>query len=202
MTFPSFYNKVQDIELYDPLSKMLGAFDDGIIKFKYIIAVKAAGHSCPTVAGAYLMLAKGLKELYPDSLPVRGEIKVEFKERMQDGVAGVIANVVSMITGATEFSGFKGIQGNFARHSLMSFGSDISSSMRLTRKDSGVSIDIYYDPSSVVADDRMIPLMNKILSKNADIKEEKLFGELWQDRVKRLLIDNFDNNKVVRITKV
>jgi hypothetical protein len=78
----------------------------------------------------------------------------------------------------------------------------VSSSIRLTRKDNGASIDIYYDPSSVVADDRMIPLMNKILSKNADIKEEKLFGELWQDRVKRLLIDNFDNNKVVRITKV
>jgi len=53
----------------------------------YIQLVKAAGHSCPTVAGAYAMSYHALKVLYPDSLPVRGEIKVEFKESLEDGVA-------------------------------------------------------------------------------------------------------------------
>lgn len=202
MEYPEFYDRVEKIKLYDPISDILGSFEDGVIQFKYIQIVKAAGHSCPTVAGAYLMTIKALKALYPDKLPVRGEIKVAFKEALEDGVAGVISSVVTQITGATEKSGFKGLGGRFARHSLMTFNAPIKSSARFTRTDTGKSVDVFYDPSSVGGNPKQQMLMQKIMQNQAT-KEEKLeFGKLWQQRVEKILIDNFDNESVIKVVEV
>lgn len=202
MEYPKFYDNVQKVKLYDPLSELLGSFEGGVIQFKYIQIVKAAGHSCPTVAGAYLMTLRALKALYPDTLPVRGEIKVEFKEAMEDGVAGVIGNVVAQITGATDKSGFKGLGGKFVRHSLMFFNAPINSSARFTRTDTGKSVDVYYDPSSVQGDPKQQMLMQKIMQGQADQEEKKEFGRLWQQRVEKILIDNFDNENVLKVVNV
>ena len=54
MSYPKFYDKIEKIELYDPLSEVLGAFEDGKYSIEYKDVVKSAGHSCPTVAGAYI----------------------------------------------------------------------------------------------------------------------------------------------------
>ena len=54
------------------------AIDDGIYEFSYLEIVKAAGHSCPTVAGAYLMTLEALKSLYAEQRAIRGDIKVSF----------------------------------------------------------------------------------------------------------------------------
>lgn len=186
MSYPDFFKTIEVIKVQDPLSNVLGAFDMGIYEFSYLDVVKSAGHSCPTVAGAYLMTLMALKALYDDELAVRGNIKVEFKEALEDGVAGVIGNVVSQITGATDRSGFKGLNGKFARHSLMDFNSDINSSCRFTRVDSGKSIDIFYDASSVKPSQGLQPLMQKIMAGSAEAEEIKEFGKLWQDRVKRI----------------
>ncbi len=109
MNYPDFFNKIEVIKVQDPLSAVLGAFAKGEYEFNYLDVVKSAGHSCPTIAGAYLITAEALKALYPNELAVRGNIKVEFKESLEDGVAGVISNVASQITGATDKSGFKGL---------------------------------------------------------------------------------------------
>jgi formylmethanofuran dehydrogenase subunit E len=194
MRYPPFYDDVETITLYDPLAEILGSFEKGEIRFKYTQIVKAAGHSCPTVAGAYLMTLKALEALYPDSQPVRGEIKVAFKESMEEGVAGVIANVISNITGATEKSGFKGLGGKFARHSLMEFGADIDSNARFTRTDTNQSVDVFYNPQIVPANPDMQPLMQKIMRGVGSAEEKKLFGEYWQERVKEILT-NYQNYK-------
>ena len=60
MNYPSFFDRVEPISLQDPLSNFLGAFVDGKLDITYLDCVKLAGHSCPTVAGAYLMACKGL----------------------------------------------------------------------------------------------------------------------------------------------
>jgi len=39
--------------------------------------------------------------------------------------------------------------------------------------------------------------MQKTISGNATIHEKNKFGQLWQKRVEKLLIDNFDNPEVV-----
>lgn len=186
MNYPKFFDTVERIKVVDPLSNVLGAFEGGVYEFNYLEVVKAAGHSCPTVAGAYITTLVGLKALYPNSPAIRGEIKVEFKESLEDGVAGVISNVISQITGATDKSGFKGLGGKFARHSLMKFDAKISSSVKFTRVDNGKSVDVYYDPSLVGGSPKMQPLMQKMMGGMANKEEMKEFGELWQDRVKRI----------------
>jgi len=186
MNYPKFYDEVEVIKVKDELSNVLGTFQNGEYEFGYLDVVKSAGHSCPTVAGAYVMTLQALKALYLDEVPVRGDIKVEFKESLEDGVAGVIGNVISQITGATDKSGFKGLGGVFARHSLMFFDADINSSARFTRVDTGKSVDVFYDPSSITPDPKMQPLMQKVMQKSATKDEFEEFGRLWQDRVERI----------------
>ncbi|MDQ1264182.1 MAG: hypothetical protein QG559_1183 [Campylobacterota bacterium] len=196
MKYPKFFDTVESIKVVDPLSNILGAFEDGIYEITFLEVVKAAGHSCPTVAGAYITTLVGLKALYPNSPAQRGGIKVEFKESMEEGVAGVIGNVISHITGATEKSGFKGLGGKFARHSLMSFNAKISSSVKFTRLDNGKSVDVYYDPSLIGGSPKMQQLMQKTMAGMATKEEIREFGELWQDRVGRI----FEN--IPMVTKV
>lgn len=199
MSYPEFYDKVETIKVKDQLSNALGAFDEGEYEFSYLDVVKSAGHSCPTVAGAYIITLAGLNALYPNERAVRGNVKVEFQEALEDGVAGVVGNVISQITGATDKSGFKGLSGQFARHSLMSFNSDIDASARFTRVDNNTSVDITYNPSSIMPNPAMQPLMQKMMQGVATADELKEFGRLWQDRVARI----FENlNEVVRVEEV
>lgn len=196
MKYPDFFKTIEPITLKDDLSNFLGSFEDGIIEFTYLDVVKAAGHSCPTVAGAFLMTREALKVLSKDQTPKRGEIIVEFKEDMEEGVAGVIANVISNITGATSTNGFKGIGGRFSRCDLMFFNCDISSNVRFSNMDSTRSIDVYYDASSVVPEPKQSELMNKIMHGQASKEEAKEFGILWQKRVENIF-NNYE--KVINI---
>ena len=200
--YPEFFDDVEEIVVKDPLSDVLGTFKDGVIKIKYLAIVKMAGHSCPTVAGAYLMAVKGLKALYPDTLPVRGEIKVEFKEDESEGVAGVIGSVMTNITGATEISGFKGLAGKHSRKDLMFFNSDINSSVRFTRLDTGKSVDVFYSHQKVPGNPLMNELMQKVLGGVATENEKQSFGKLWQERVKKILCDFKDDEEVCRVVEV
>lgn len=196
--YPIFFKDVETITMYDPLAKALGSAENGLIKYNYKQIVKFAGHSCPTVAGAYLLVLKALKVLYPDTTPIRGEIKVAFKDSIEDGVTGVISNVISNITGASGKGGFKGLNGNFARHSLLEFGTNIKAAVKFTRVDTQQSVELMYDPSVVPPSSKLQELMKKILSNSADAKEVEEFGKLWQNRVKRILIDNFDNDEIIK----
>jgi len=199
MSYPKFFDDVASIEVVDPIATVLGAFENGAYEISYVDVVKSAGHSCPTVAGAYLITSEAMKVLYPNERVIRGDVDVMFKEELEDGVAGVIGNVISHITGATDKSGFKGLGGKFARHSLMHFNADINSSARFTRVSNGKSVDVNYNPNSVPADPQMMPLMQKILSGGASADEKKRFGELWQERVKRIF-ENVD--KAITVTQI
>ena len=196
MSYPKFYDEIETIKVVDPLSFALGAFDKGEYEFSYLDVVKSAGHSCPTVAGAYIITLTALNALYPNERAVRGNVKVEFAEALEDGVAGVIANVISQITGATDKSGFKGLQGKFARHSLMSFNSDIDSSAKFTRVDTNESVEVVYNPAEIKPNPKMMQIMQEMQSGNATKESNIEFGKLWQDRVQRIF-ENLDS--VVRI---
>lgn len=197
MKYPEFYNQVETITLYDPLSDFLGAFEDGMIEFSYLDVVKSAGHSCATMAGAYLMTLTALKALYKGETAQRGGIKIFFKGDMEEGVMGVISNTFSLITGATELSGFKGIGGNFARHSLMSFNADIRGGFRFERTDTGDSVDLVYKP--IPPDDKQMLLMQKIMGKQASTEDVIEFKALWQERVRKTLLEHKEDPNVIRI---
>ena len=198
MITPDFFNDVTPIIMRDPLAEVLGAVDKGLIEYTYTDVVKLAGHACPTVAGAYLMLEKGLNALYGDDTPIRGEIKVFVKGTLGEGVIGVISNVASMITGATTIGGFHGLAGHFDRRDLLFFVADMTSDMILERVDTGTRVELSYDPSFVVADERMGELLVRIASGSADADDRELFGTLWQDRVRRILIECKNDSRLVR----
>lgn len=201
MKTPDFFNLISPITMADPLAEVLGAAENGILEYHYEEVVKLAGHSCPTVAGAYLMIQKGLKALYGDETPIRGEIKVMMKGKLGEGVVGVIANVASMITGATEKGGFHGLGGQFDRRDLLSYEVAIEGEMALERTDTLERVVLSYDPTFVPADPMMGAVLPLILSHRADKGERDLFGTLWQERARRILIDYRDDERLVRCVK-
>ncbi|TET88361.1 MAG: hypothetical protein E3J96_03450 [Sulfurovum sp.] len=201
MKYPTFFDKVQPIQLQDPLSNFLGAFEDGLMEINYLECVKLAGHSCPTVAGAYLMALKGLEALYGDQLPQRGSIHVSMREGEAEGVTGVICNVISFIAGANGASGFKGIGGNFSRDNLVSYNVPMDGEVKLTRLDTDESVTLSYNPSMVPADAMMQPLMGKSLQGLASEGEKKQFGKLWQERVEKILLSQNLWDTMISITK-
>ena len=201
MHYPDFYTKVPSIKLYDPLSEFLGAIEKGEMEISYLDCVKLAGHSCPTVAGAYLMASHGLEALYGTTLPQRGSIKVEMRDLEANGVTGVISNVISFIVGASGVGGFKGIQGNFSRDNLVAYDTAMSGEVKLTRLDTNKSVTLSYNPSSVPADPMMQTLMGKSLQGLASADEKRTFGQLWQARVEKILLKHSTHTQLITITK-
>ncbi|ARU50069.1 hypothetical protein Sdiek1_2927 [Sulfurospirillum diekertiae] len=175
MKYPTFFDTIETITLYDPLSEVLGAFEKGEIIFSYLDVVKSAGHSCPTIAGAYLMVREGLKVLYPNAIPERGGIKVFFKEAQKEGTTSVVANVFSLITGATDSWGFKGLGAHYKRTDLMFFNAQIPLHVRMQRMDTGKFVDVAYNPSGIEVDPLMQPLMQKLLTETLNAEEKNAF---------------------------
>lgn len=187
MKYPAYIDTVAPLSLRDPLAGLLATFDEGAMTISYLEVVKSAGHSCPVVAGAWLMTAAALAALYGADTPVRGDIVVSFKEAPAAGVAGVIGNVVSHITGATATSGFKGLGGRFVRHGLMNFNAEIgAASARFQRRDTAAQVDVTYNPGVVPGDPRHQQLKPKIMQGTATADEQRRFGELAQEHVARI----------------
>ncbi|MFA6742348.1 MAG: FmdE family protein [Arcobacteraceae bacterium] len=197
MTYPQFFDNIPKIKLQDDLASLLGAFEDGFIEYSYLDSVKSAGHSCPTVLGAYLMVLEGLKALHENEVPKRGNILIEFKENQTTGVAGVIGSVMTNITGSTTTNGFKGLAGKHDRNHLMNFEKNIDgASVRFTRLDTQKSVDVFYDASSISAHSDMNFLMQKAVQGSATKEERIEFGKLWQQRVEDI---SNSVNKVIRV---
>lgn len=187
MSHPDFFESAPKVTVYDPLAELLGASSDGVIHYSYTDAVKLAGHSCPTVAGAWLMTLKALQALYPDSLPERGNIMVSFADDARNGVTGVIANVVSLVTGATVDTGFKGLAGMYSRCDLMAFNAEVAGEIGFTRRDTGASVAVSYSAREVPPAPMTMPLLQKILAGTASPDQHVTFAQAWQDRVRRIL---------------
>ena len=202
MAFPEFFSRIPAITLHDPLAELLGAAQGGLIEYRFADAVKLAGHSCPTVAGAWLMTMRALRALYGDEIPERGKITVALPENHEVGVAGVIASVAGLLTGAAGAGGFKGLGGRYSRRNLLHFGVTGSGGMRFTRRDTNVAVDCELRLEIVPADPRLGTLLGAILGGTADDATTRLFGELWQERVRRILIDQGDDPDLVRLTRV
>ena len=115
MNFPDFYEKAPVVRTRDPFAAMLGAARDGVLEYCYVDAVRLAGHSCPTVAGAFLVGRAALAALYPDEPAERGNIAVHMPAPEHECVTGVMAQVLTLLTGAASDNGFHGIRGQFRR---------------------------------------------------------------------------------------
>ena len=202
MAFPEFFDQIPPITLRDPLAELLGAAEGGLIEYRFADAVKLAGHSCPTVAAAWLMTVRGLQALYGDQIPERGNIAVSLGETIESGVAGVIASIATLLTGATGDGGFKGLGGQHVRRGLLHFGVDGVAGLAFTRRDSNATVHCQISLNSVPADPRMGELLPAVVRGIADAESAQLFRNLWQDRVKRILIDHANDPELVCVTPV
>ncbi len=187
MKYPDFFNNIALIQMFDPLAQQLGAVADGLISYSYFDMVKLAGHSCPTVAGAWIMSDLGLKKLHGETIPVRGNIKVEMRGGLDEGVNGVIAQCISLVTGAANEGGFKGLGANFARNNRLFFDCNINGEVQLTRLDNGQNVTMKYDPSSIPFHPQIPALIQKIGQNTIEEEEKAFFAEEWQNRVKKIL---------------
>ncbi len=199
MTHPAFFAQAPAIVMHDSLAQLLGATDDGMLTYHYLDAVKLAGHSCPTVAGAWLMTRRALQVLYPESIPERGAIAVGFSAAQEEGVAGVIASVVGLVSGAAGPGGFKGIGGQFSRQNLLHFSEDIQGEARFVRTDTGATVHLAMHMQHVAADPRTSELLRASLAGRASPEEKTEFASLWQQRVQRILIDHAEDQDMIAV---
>lgn len=202
---PEFFDRAPTLTVQDPLAAFLGAAQDGILTYRYADAVRLCGHSCPTVAGAYLMVIKGLKALYGEELPERGGIEAAMQGTRDEGTVGVTASVVQLLTGAAPETGFGGIgiQGRFARRNLLSFGAgEINGTLALRHRDTGKTVAVSLNAALKPFAPQMRDIMPKAVSGSASTDELKHFGQLWQARVKAFLTESADDPQFVIVREV
>lgn len=199
MHTPTFFDAAPAIVVIDPLAETLGAAEGGVIDYRYLDAVKVAGHSCPTVAGAWLMTRAALAGLYPGETPRRGEIGVELRQAIDEGVAGVIASVAGLVTGAANEGGFKGLAGRFARNGLLHFGVSMRGEIRFTRLDNGRSIELTHRPHSVPRPANLSALLRDALAPQASTAARRAFADAWQGWVRVILTEHADDPLLIEV---
>lgn len=197
MDYPAFFDQAPTITMHDGLAELLGACDDGILIYRYIDAVRLAGHSCPTVAAAYLMTRRALQMLYPDQIAERGMLKVSLAAAQEEGVTGVTASVIGLITGAAGAGGFKGIGGKFRRQDLLRFEAAGSGELRIERGDTGASVTLQARLGLVPPDPRAGALLQAILAGQAAPELAAQFAALWQERVRKILVEHADDPELI-----
>ena len=176
------------ITFFDPLAELLGV-GDGLFPYCFDDVVKLSGHACPTVAGAFLMTVRAMRELYGDETPVRGGIRIGIPGAEDQGVNGPISQVICYLTGAAARNGFQGLGGQFSRRGLMGFDSEPAAGFGFERLDTGARVGLRYDPSSIPPDPAMMPLMQLLLQGEGGPAGRRQFQDLWRGRVIRILED-------------
>ncbi|MDO9311100.1 MAG: hypothetical protein Q7T85_05335 [Nitrosomonas sp.] len=201
--FPDFYEQAPVVHTYDPFAAMLGAARDGLLDYHYLDAVRLAGHSCPTVAGAFLIGRAALAALYPNEPTERGNIAVHMPAPEDEGVTGVMAQILTLLTGAAAGNGFHGMRGRFRRKGLLSFADQREGdAIIFTRLDNNVNVAVTLDVSLIPADPAQGERLMAILQDYADASQQIAFADTWQDRVRRLLLEFSDEPRVIRVTSM
>jgi hypothetical protein len=207
--FNPIISSVLPLRLREPLAQTLGAFqtEDAILEYTFAETVKMAGHACPTVSGAWLICRKALEALYLDDIPVRGEIEVTVFGDPAEGVYGVIAQVLSFITGAAPVTGFKGLGYKFKRKDLLRYNAQKldpeALCFQFRRVDTKRYILVKYYPHRVPLDRdkglRLGELMEKVIWEAAKPAEVTEFRQLWMEKVNTILHTHTDIDQWLKI---
>lgn len=201
MHFPDFFDQAPVVRVHDPLAALLGAPADGIVEYRYADAVKLAGHSCPTVAGGFMVGRAALAALYPGEPAERGGIGVTLPAPEAAGTTGVTAQVLTLLTGAAADNGFKGLGGRFVRNGLLHFAerADEAGAIHFRRLDNDASVYVRYDPSPVPMEPALRERLMAVMQGRADTDGLAAFARGWQARVRALLLEHADDPAVVQV---
>jgi formylmethanofuran dehydrogenase subunit E len=185
----------EPVRVRDPVAEALAVLEPGEpFVFEYADVVKQAGHSCPTAAGSFRVVQRGLDELYPDEHPVRGEIVVRVAEPKDDAAYGVMSRIVSYLTGAAEEDGFGGLAGGYGgRRNLMEFDAvdeGDGPTFVFERTDTGDAVEVVYHVSEVPEAGPGVEHLEKLVDGTATDEEREEFRRDWHDRVRTALTDD------------
>jgi hypothetical protein len=186
----------------DPFLEFLGLVPVGEpIAITFAELVKAAGHVCPTIAGAYLILRYGLTALYGDEPAVRGAVRVTAFGGPADFGYGPIAQLVNFVIGAAPETGFGGLaRGRFRRRDLFLFKRDDirRNEFDFERLDTGRRVRVIYDPSVISAPLQLAAAMGPALADTASPDDIAHFRQLWLQRVEDILAAGY---RVVNVSE-
>ncbi len=207
--FWDFLEEVKPIIFKEPLAEILGVFKkEGVaLKYTFVDVIKLAGHACPTTAGAYLCCQKALEKLYPDEIPVRGEISVTVYGEQDEGVYGVMAQVFSLLTGAASATGFRGLGHKFKRKDLLKFSPEKiepqAMSFEFKRLDNGKAVLVKFYPQQIPFPEekakRLRELLELVIWEAAKDEQRKEFQELWLEKVKDMLLERKEIDKWLKL---
>ncbi|OGC83442.1 MAG: hypothetical protein A2W07_07415 [candidate division Zixibacteria bacterium RBG_16_43_9] len=196
--FRDFFKEVEPIRFKEPLAETLGAFkEEGVVlEYTFIDLVKMAGHACPTIAGAYLCCKKALEKLYPNEIPVRGEISVTVYGEPDEGVYGVMSQALSFLTGAAPATGFRGLGYKFRRKDMLKFNREkidpeaMCFEFRRQNEDKAILVKFYPQkvPFSEDKRKRLGELLEKVIWEAARKDEMEEFQNLWMGKVREMLL--------------
>ncbi|MFC7116419.1 hypothetical protein ACFQH2_17730 [Natronoarchaeum sp. GCM10025703] len=188
------YDTVEPIRLRDPVAEALAVLGPGDpFVISYADVVKAAGHSCPTAAGAFRITQIGLGALYLEGIPVRGEIEVTMGGPKSDPTYGVLSRLVSYITGAAEEDGFAGLAGGYGgRDELLDFGELEADgpTVAFERTDTGDRVTVTYHVDEIPAAGPATQHLQKIIDGRETPEERAAFADEWHTRVQTILTDD------------
>ena len=197
--FRDFLYEVRPIRFKEPLAETLGAFKDieAVLEYTFIETVKMAGHACPTVTGAYMICQEALNLLYPDGIPIRGNIAVTIYGDPGEGVYGVIGQVFSFLTGAASTSGFKGLAQKYIRRDLLQFSLEKIDSeamcFEFNRLDNAARVLVKFYPRKIPYPTEKViklnELMKKVLWDKASDAEKKELQDLFIGKVRVMLVE-------------
>lgn len=200
--FRDFFQDVDPIRFREPLAETLGAFQSGGAVLEYTVTdvFKMAGHACPTVSGAFLICSEAMKALYPDSCAVRGEIGVSVHGEPDEGVYGVMGQVMTYLTGAAPVTGFKGLGHRFKRKDLLRYApssSKLSGSVfTFERLDTGAKVRIRFMPALVPFPEeksrQLGGLLEKVVWEAATEEDLRRFQDLWMEKIRMMLVERKD----------
>lgn len=186
-----WYDVPEPIQLRDPLAEVLGVRESGQpFTITYGDVVTAAGHSCPTAAGAFRIAQLGLAALSPDSLPTRGEIAVRVHGPRDEMPFGVIGSLLSYVTGAAGPEGFPGLADGFGgRDGLLTYddAADEGVVVTLSRTDTGEAVTVTYRMGAVPPLGEAATALPGILRETATDDEREAFLDAWHGRVRAVL---------------
>jgi hypothetical protein len=207
--FRDFFKEVEPIRFKEPFAETLGAFkkDDAVLVYTFMDVAKMAGHACPTTAGAYLCCQEALKTLYPNELPIRGDISITVRGEPDEGVYGVISQVFSFLTGAAPATGFRGLGHKFRRKDLLKFHPEKIDSQALCfefrRVNNGKAVLVKFFPGKIPFDEvkakRLGELLEKVIWEAAKDEEKREFQDLWIGKVQDMILERYEINEWIKI---
>ena len=143
-----FYDLAPVIRIVDPMPNLVGSVVDGrnTLTIRLTDVALYYGHVCPAFASGYMITSTALAALYPDSVPVRGQIRVAAS------APNGIFDLASYITGARAFYG---------RHKINAHDLAVDPSLKsekptefvivFQRKDTGKAFRVAFDKAQLIS---------------------------------------------------